>query len=88
MRKKLPNLQRQQADYDRRIAAYQLSGKKGSTLQEEKQAEERARLRIILPREKDIEQAESSKSRLADETDQMVVGERQRREDERKDYRK
>ena len=83
--KEIASLQRQQTDYDRRIAAYQLSGKKGSTLREEKQAEERARLEnYIAERRKDIEQAESSKSRLADETDQMVVGERQRREDEKK----
>ena len=83
--KEISSLQRQQTDYDRRIAAYQLSGKKGSTLREEKQAEERARLEnYIAERRKDIEQAESSKSRLADETDQMVVGERQRREDEKK----
>ena len=61
-----------------------LSGKKGSTLREEKQAEERARLEsYIAERRKDIVQAESSKSRLADETDQMIVGERQRREDEK-----
>ena len=83
--KEIASLQRQQTDYDRRIAAYQLSGKKGSTLREEKQAEERARLEsYIAERRKDIEQAESSKSRLADETDQMIVGERQRREDEKK----
>ena len=83
--KEITSLQRQQTDYDRRIAAYQLSGKKGSTLREEKQAEERARLEnYIAERRKDIDQAESSKSRLADETDQMIVGERQRREDEKK----
>ena len=83
--KEIASLQRKQTDYDRRIAAYQLSGKKGSTLREEKQAEERARLEnYIAERRKDIEQAESSKSRLADETDQMIVGERQRREDEKK----
>jgi predicted nucleic acid-binding Zn-ribbon protein len=83
--KEITSLQRQQTDYDRRIAAYQLSGKKGSTLREEKQAEERARLEnYIAERRKDIEQAESSKSKLADETDQMIVGERQRREDEKK----
>ena len=83
--KEIASLQRQQTDYDRRIAAYQLSGKKGSTLREEKQAEERARLEsYIAERRKDIEQAESSKSRLAEETDQMIVGERQRREDEKK----
>ena len=82
--KEISSLQRQQTDYDRRIAAYQLSGKKGSTLREEKQAEERARLEsYIAERRKDIVQAESSKSRLADETDQMIVGERQRREDEK-----
>ena len=82
--KEISSLQRQQTDYDRRIAAYQLSGKKGSTLREEKQAEERARLEsYIAERRKDIEQAESSKSRLAEETDQMIVGERQRREDEK-----
>ena len=83
--KEIASLQRQQTDYDRRIAAYQLSGKRGSTLREEKQSEERARLEsYIAERRKDIEQAESSKSRLADETDQMIVGERQRREDEKK----
>ena len=83
--KEIASLQRQQTDYDRRIAAYQLSGKKGSNLREEKQAEERARLEnYIAERRKDIEQAESSKSKLADETDQMIVGERQRREDEKK----
>ena len=78
----------QQTDYDRRIAAYQISGKKGSTLREEKQTEERVPLEsYIAERRKDIEQAESSKSRLADETDQMIVGERQRRKKRRKDYR-
>jgi chromosome segregation ATPase len=82
--KEIASLQRQQTDYDRRIAAYQISGKKGSTLREEKQTEERARLEsYIAERRKDIEQAESSKSRLADETDQMIVGERQRREEEK-----
>lgn len=82
--KEISSLQRQQSDYDRRIAAYQLSGKKGSTLREEKQADERTRLEsYISERRKDIEQAELSKSRLADETDQMIVGERQRREDEK-----
>ena len=83
--KEIASLQRQQGDYDRRIAAYQISGKKGSTLREEKQAEERIRLEsYIEERRKDIELAESSKSRLADETDQMILGERQRREDEKK----
>ena len=82
--KEIASLQRLQTDYDRRIAAYQISGKKGSTLREEKQTEERARLEsYIAERRKDIEQAESSKSRLADETDQMIVGERQRREEEK-----
>ena len=38
--KEISSLQRQQTDYDRRIAAYQLSGKKGSTPREEKKAEE------------------------------------------------
>ena len=62
---------------------------KGSTLREEKQAEERARLEnYIAERRKDIVQAELSKSRLADETDQMIVGERQRREDEKRGCRK
>ena len=84
--KEIASLQRQQGDYDRRIAAYQISGKKGSTLREEKQAEERIRLEsYIEERRKDIELAESSKSRLADETDQMILGERQRREDEKRD---
>ena len=83
--KEISSLQKQQSDYDRRISAYQLSGKKGSTLREEKQADERLRLEsYISERRKDIEQAELSKSRLADETDQMIVGERQRREDEKK----
>ena len=83
--KEISSLQRQQTDYDRRISAYQLSGKKGSSLREEKQAEERSRLEnYIAERRKDIDQAELSKSRLADETDQMIVGERQRREDEKK----
>jgi hypothetical protein len=82
--KEISSLQRQQTDYDRRIAAYQLSGKKGSSLREEKQAEERIRLEnYISERRKDIDQAEASKSRLAEETDQMIVGERQRREDEK-----
>lgn len=83
--KEISSLQKQQSDYDRRISAYQLSGKKGSTLREEKQADERLRLEsYISERRKDIEQAELSKSRLADETDQMIVGERQSREDEKK----
>ncbi|NBQ03093.1 MAG: hypothetical protein EBU27_07750 [Opitutae bacterium] len=45
--KEITSLQRQQTDYDRRIAAYQLSGKKGSTLREEKQLKSVPVWRII-----------------------------------------
>ena len=88
MRKKLRVCKRQQTDYDRRIAAYQLSGKERLNSKGGKTGGRGARLEsYIAERRKDIEQAESSKSRLAEETDQMIVGERQRREDEKEGYR-
>ena len=83
--KEIVSLQRQQAEYDRLIEAYRDSGKKGSLLREEKQAEERDRLEdYIKERRADILSAEQAKARLADETDQMIVGERERREEEKK----
>lgn len=83
--KEIASLQKQQADYDRLISEYQTSGQKGSELREEKQTEEKKRLEnYISERRKDIILAENSKSRLAEETDQMVVGERKRREEEKK----
>lgn len=83
--KEISSLQRQQVGYDRLVEAYRDSGKKGSQLREEKQAEERTRLEgYITERRKDISSAEDAKARLAEETDQMIVGERQRREDEKK----
>lgn len=83
--KEILSLQRQQGEYDRLVLAYQNSGQKGSLLREEKQSEERSRLeKYIEERRKDIFSAEESKGRLAEETDQMIVGERMRREDEKK----
>ena len=83
--KEISSLQRQQNEFDRLIQAYQTSGQRGSALREEKQGEERARLeKYIEERRKDILSAEESKGRLAEETDQMIVGERQKREEEKK----
>ena len=83
--KEITSLQRQQVEYDRLVEAYRDSGKKGSQLREEKQSEERTRLEgYIGERRKDISSAEDAKARLAEETDQMIVGERERREDEKK----
>jgi hypothetical protein len=83
--KEIASLQRQQVEYDRLIDAYKMSGKKGSLLREEKQTEERARLEdYIKERRADIRSAEEAKTRLAEETDQMIVGERERREEEKK----
>jgi len=83
--KEIASLQRQQVEYDRLIDAYKMSGKKGSLLREEKQTEERARLEdYIKERRADIGSAEEAKTRLAEETDQMIVGVRERREDEKK----
>ena len=82
--KQIASIQRQQVEYDRLIDAYRTSGKKGSLIREEKQAEERARLEeYIKERRQDIVSAEDAKTRLADETDQMIVGERERRENEK-----
>ncbi len=82
--KQIASIQRQQGEYDRLIDAYRLSGKKGSLIREEKQTEERARLEAyIKERREDIVSAEEAKTRLADETDQMIVGERERRENEK-----
>ena len=82
--KEITSLERQQVEYDRLVEAYRDSGKKGSQLREEKQSEERARLEsYIIERRKDISSAEDAKARLAEETDQMIVGERERREDEK-----
>lgn len=83
--KEITSLQRQQVEYDRLVEAYRDSGKKGSQLREEKQSEERLRLEgYIVERRKDISSAEDAKARLAEETDQMIVGERERREDEKR----
>ena len=83
--KEIVSLQRQQGEFDRLIQAYQTSGQRGSLLREEKQGEERIRLeKYIGERRKDIVSAEQSKARLADETDQIIVGERQKREEEKK----
>ena len=83
--KKIVSLQRQQSEYDRLIAAYQNSGQKGSALREEKQAVERKRLEsYISERRDDIKAAVASKTTLAKETDEMIVGERGRREAEQK----
>ena len=80
----ITSLQRQQSEYDRLVEAYRDSGKKGSLLREEKQSEERIRLEeYITERRKDIASAEEAKARLAEETDQMIVGERERREEEK-----
>ena len=81
----ISSLQRQQGEFDRLIQAYQASGQRGSVLREEKQGVESARLeKYIEERRKDIISAEQSKARLADETDEMIVGERQKREEEKK----
>ena len=72
----ISSLQRQQGEFDRLIQAYQASGQGGSVLREEKQGVESARLeKYIEERRKDIISAEQSKARLADETDEMIVGE-------------
>ena len=82
--KEIISLQRQQAEYDRLIEAYRDSGKKGSILREEKQADERLRLEsYIVERGKDVASAEAAKARLVEETDQMIIGERERRENEK-----
>ena len=81
----ISSLQRQQGEFDRLIQAYQASGQRGSVLREEKQGVESARLEnYIEERRKDIISAEQSKARLADETDEMILGERQKREEEKK----
>jgi len=83
--KEIVSLKRQQGEFDRLIQAYQASGQRGSVLREEKQGEERIRLeKYIEERRKDIASAEQSKTRLAEETDQIIVGERQKREEEKK----
>ncbi len=83
--KEIVSLQRQQGEFDRLVQAYQSSGQKGSALREERQGEERVRLeKYIEERRKDIASAEQSKARLAEETDQMILGERERREKEKK----
>ena len=62
MKRKLLASERQQAEYDRLIEAYRDSGKKGSPLREEKQAEERDRLEdYIKERRADILSAEQAK---------------------------
>ena len=82
--KEINSLTRQQSEYDRMILAYRTSGQKGSAMREEKQAEERARLEsYIEERRKDIESAETSKTRLSEESGQMILGERKRREEEK-----
>ena len=83
--KEIVSLQRQQVDYDRLVDAYRDSGKKGSILREEKQSIERDRLEsYIEERRKDVSSAELAKARLVEETDQMIIGERERREEEKK----
>ncbi len=83
--KEIVSLQRQQVDYDRLVDAYRDSGKKGSILREEKQSVERDRLEsYIEERRKDVSSAELAKARLVEETDQMIIGERERREEEKK----
>ena len=87
--KEITSLQRQQGEFDRLIKSYQSSGLRGSELREEKQGEERIRLeKYIAERRADVESAEQSKGRLAQETDQVILGERQKREDEKKDLSK
>ena len=82
--KEIVSLQRQQVDYDRMVDAYKDSGKKGSILREEKQSVERDRLEsYIEERRKDVASAEMAKARLVEETDQMIIGERERREEEK-----
>ena len=81
--KEIVSLQRQQSEYDRLIAAYRTSGQKGSALREAKQSGERKRLESYIDeRREDIQAAVASKTTLAKETDQMIVGERGRREAE------
>tara|TARA_B100001094_G_scaffold289230_1_gene306019 strand:- start:1490 stop:4312 length:2823 start_codon:yes stop_codon:yes gene_type:complete len=82
--KKISSLQIQQREYDRQIAAYRDSGAKGSLIREEKHAEERLRLEsYIAERRKDIVAAEEAKTRLSQEADQTILGERERREAEK-----
>ena len=83
--REIVSLQRQQGEYDRMVSAYRTSGQKGSALREEKQMEERKRLEsYISERREDIKDAETSKANYATQTDQMIVGERGRREAEQK----
>ena len=83
--REIASLQRQQGEYDRLVSAYRTSGQKGSALREEKQLEERKRLEsYISERREDIKDAETSKANYATQTDQMIVGERGRREAEQK----
>ena len=81
--KQIASLTRQQGEYDRLISAYQSSGQKGSAMREEKQADERKRLEsYITERRGDIKLAEASKATMAKETDEMIIGERGRRQAE------
>ena len=83
--REIASLQRQQGEYDRLVSAPNLRAK-GSALREEKQLEERKRLEsYISERREDIKDAETSKANYATQTDQMIVGERGRREAEQKD---
>ncbi|MBN37391.1 MAG: hypothetical protein CMI29_02890 [Opitutae bacterium] len=83
--REIGSLQRQQGEYDRLVSAYRTSGQKGSVLREEKQSDERKRLEsYISERRADIKDAEASKANYAEQTDQMIVGERGRREAEQK----
>ena len=83
--REIGSLQRQQGEYDRLISAYRTSGQKGSAIREEKQSDERRRLEsYIRERREDIKDAESSKANYATQTDQMIIGERGRREAEQK----
>ena len=83
--REIVSLQRQQGEYDRLVSAYRTSGQKGSALREEKQSGERKRLEsYISERREDIKDAETSKATYAEQTDQMIVGERGRREAEQK----
>ena len=82
--KQISSLRVQQREYDRQVAAYRESGEKGSILREKKHANERVRLEAyIAERRKDIGAAEENKIRLNSETEQTILGERERRGSEK-----
>jgi hypothetical protein len=81
--KEIVSLQRQQSEYDRLIAAYRTSGQKGSAMREEKHADERRRLESDITKMREgIQAAEATKTSMAKEANQMIVGDGERRKAE------